>query len=344
MLLVLVAVSHVVGEVGRTSHADLLRETLAAHAATVARLRTVSFQFSTTSNHTGSVTQQDGEYLRSGDDQRVYIRQDGARFEEYVSNERIVDTTQQTLHPTGKVLHTGGIRPNAGYYSSPALPHPWGCTLIGFNTKRGVAAQPLDELIQDYLVNPSARLEAGLVAVTAENEGITIRLDPNHGYLVHSLDTKGPSVSGDPSSHVAVSRQRITSFQEVAPGVYFPSGYTSESQVDGQPMIRQTATFTAVAVNQIVDVGAFRPRFAHGTQVRDLIRGTEYLADVNGKPIGPEKSYTVVGVGPNNPNAADVAVVGPTTGEERRGGWWLLPAGLSVLLAGLAIGFWRRGR
>ncbi len=84
-------------------------------------------------------------------------------------------------------------------------------------------------------------------------------------------------------------------------------------------------------------------RYPGKTEVVNQIDGTKYTVDEFGNKVGPTVPFVPisVGVGPDSKESRQ-----PTQAEEDRFGWWMIPAGLSLLsvIAAIVLFTHLRGR
>lgn len=166
----------------------------------------------------------------------------------------------------------------------------------------------------------------------ADDRKYTVRLDPAANYLIDRLTYRAVRKDGDHNTDVR-SEYAVTSFREVAPGVYFPAAVVSKHYDGGKLFVTHTAEFLDVKVNPIFPAGAFDLKFPTGVYVTDRLRGTRYRIDANEQPAGEVYKYApVVSYGNQSPTPVDA--------DEKRPWSWpkiFLLGSAAVLAVGIGL-------
>jgi hypothetical protein len=158
-----------------------------------------------------------------------------------------------------------------------------------------------------------------------------VRVDPSVNFLIDQVKTRCVRKDGDHSTEVR-NEFVVSSFTEVAPGVYFPERVVSKGVEDGKLVATHTVEFSEVHVNRKYEANSFDLKFPSGVFVTDKINGTLYQVDGNGKPAGSVMKYApVVSVGGGSPT--------PLSEDDR--GWslarWLAVISVGILLSGIYL-------
>ena len=189
-----------------------------------------------------------------------------------------------------------------------------------------------------------ARAHAGELSRTPKPDEVEFRLqgltatfafDP----AANGMLRKMASVSDDPKGYR--SESEVTAFAERAPGVFFPDRVVVRRWSRGEPEADEVFTFAEVAVNKPIPDSTFAFRFHPGVKVTDRVEQTEYWVDAGGRPVGAKSPMAVFTPAPAGGSATEPGR--ETQAEPRRWGWWLLPASLVTLAAGLLVALRRRG-
>lgn len=332
--------------------ADPLADALAAHKAAVEMVDTIHFRFESDHESFGPPRvgffppgKTVGEYWRTRDAQRLTYSQPGLTQSAFISPDKVVVAGESTNPKTGRPLRTASIHPNAGPVI--LLVAPWRDALFALDSHRGMGTQWLGDHIKEFFGKVKYSTADGFGVITSESGAVTIRLDPKHNYLMcgkisRSEGVKNPANPAQPP-RAHILDEEVREFQQVAPGIYFPKRVVIEERLGEELQSRRTVTFSAVRVNAPIPAAVFRPEYKDGTEVTDFIRSTKYKVNPAGQVRGPETTFSMVAVSPISDKQV-TEPAGPTLAEERRWGWWLAPAGLSLVLIGLSIVVWRRSR
>ena len=159
-----------------------------------------------------------------------------------------------------------------------------------------------------------------------------VRIDPAVNYLIDRIDTRFARKDGDTTTDVR-SEYVVSSFTEVAPGVFFPARVVSKGLDDGKLVATHTVEFSDVKVNPRHAAGTFDLKFPSGVYVSDKINGTLYQVDGNERPMGKVMKYApAVSLGGDSPT--------PVSGADETG-WslarWVAIVSVVVLVAGIVL-------
>jgi hypothetical protein len=159
-----------------------------------------------------------------------------------------------------------------------------------------------------------------------EDEELDVVVDPSHNYLVSMVALK----SSSPKERLRYQHQ-VLSFQETAPGIYFPKIVETTTQLVDKdkatrPWRSARTEFTVLAVNEPVPPDTFTKEIEPGVPVWDRAKHIQYKMGNDGQPTGE--------ISPEPPPAA--AVIMPTYKEEKSSAFWTWAVALAATTAFLA--------
>jgi hypothetical protein len=301
--------------------ADFHDDALAKHETTCALISNIKFHF----KYSNGQSVYEGDCWINGERIDLKAKKN--------SNESFQCTIQPAeIRSVSRILNTRlrKIEPTASRYApGRLLPEvmPWFESLIIFPSHSSTGTRTLQSLVTERY--QKFQNESGMPVATSTNGESRIVLDPKHGNLVKSHIT-----TSNRNGQKEVYSTVIDGFHLVAAGVYFPKRCLNTASFDGEVKSEIITEITSVELNSSAPPPL---EFFEKTKVLDLINNTEYTVSANGeksdlKPFEPAVSIS-------NPTGTSTA---PTFEEPTRQGLWLIPAGLSLATAGMALWWYRR--
>ena len=159
---------------------------------------------------------------------------------------------------------------------------------------------------------------------------VTVVLDPRHEYL--------PVIA---RTGKKIWQQKVNTFRELKPGVWFPDSGQFLTEIDGAPYSKETWRITKVDLNRNIPVSLFRPKIPKGTAVIDSLKGERYRQGMPRRKSSPRQISQEAKE--NNPIAdkeSGISAV-PRPFFWRRWGATVLLL-LSISFLGIATWLWRR--
>ena len=161
-----------------------------------------------------------------------------------------------------------------------------------------------------------------------------IDLSKNGLVCERSFNRYSPDVPYDPNKDVR-RVERVTSFRELTPGVYFPEATEWDEYAPRGG--HHHRTFRASNIT-LMKLEATVPELdLTGLNVIDSVAGKEYTVAADGTKSG-EKDFVPAMVGPSSPALDQPA----RSTEPPRAFSWLLPSGIALVV--VALGLWAFGR
>jgi hypothetical protein len=323
---------------------QLLEEVREAHRSTVESMHTFSCKVSVIYPADPKSLKETGQYWRSSDAVRVRGRVGDIEFDS-LQRDSVVRTVG------GRPSGPGGARQHgAAITAAKGRPFPacdvWELALCLFpGPGTDFMMLPFDELLKrsHRLNEVSRRVQEGkeyiVVAYTHRETNWTndfeIWFDPRVNCLAWKSVVKQSSAGS--ANFINTTEQRVTSFREVAPGVFFPD---KVQQYDGNGKVLRSASISDIRVNEPLAPNTFDLQFPPGIQVKDLVQGKAYLTGADGKPT---QMLEDVHLG-QLPSPTGIRPIGATREEPKTWTSWILPISITslVLAAGfLALRRWR---
>jgi hypothetical protein len=158
-----------------------------------------------------------------------------------------------------------------------------------------------------------------------------IRLSKRNGHLV-----VGSTAGGDGY----VTTHLVTEFGREPNGVQIPIAGSVIATSHGKPFLARQTKLSRIDTSPF-DEASVRVRYPRKTSVVNSVEKTEYTVDEGGNLVGDKKPHVplVVGAPPDSTEFHR-----PTDEEPPRAGWWLAPAGCSVLAMAVAVRLYVRNR
>lgn len=147
-----------------------------------------------------------------------------------------------------------------------------------------------------------------VVKATGKSYQHEVAFDPSRNYLVAATGTTSEDYSYEGKIH---------SFQEPAPGFFFPKEAEFAVSLKKNLISKGTVKFQNVRINEPVRPEEFDLRFPRGTSVVDQVKGAIYTTDEDEKPVAktvnplpvPAVPRKEVGAEPAKPNGWPVALI-----------------------------------
>lgn len=170
------------------------------------------------------------------------------------------------------------------------------------------------------------------IVLSSSDSSIKVHLSTRNNFFASSVYSIG--------SHLGVVSERKSSVQKFfrSPnGVVVPEIMTmlvTNRKGDTTSTLQNHTLVLTEIDTQPFDESTVKPRYPRDTKVTNMIDGTDYIIDEDGRVLGDRKPTKLVAVLTASAEQKQL----PTENEPARTGWWILPASLS-LLATIAA-FW----
>lgn len=207
--------------------------------------------------------------------------------------------------------------------------------MISFDMETMLAGRGgLRELVKRACKNQVVDEGAEVRIPFADSTG-SIRLSKKYNYLVLSSESRS-AMNG--AKYIA--SHSVTEFIPGPNGVYIPVAGEILTTRNGEFEFSYKTKLTNIDTSPF-DETAIQLRYPKKMEVVNRIDGTKYTVDEMGNKVSPTEPFVplVVGVGPDSKESRL-----PTQVEESRFGWWLIPAGLSIVFVAYAIVLFARAR
>ena len=261
---------------------ELLSDSLDRHQATMDSIRTFHCRVSVTHSPAPSWGNESAEYWRNGNDFRC--RSQAGRivtdclFRNGVTKQYTIDPMQPGAKETD-----GRITDKDMAYSCD----PWNYGQLSFYGQDRFRVGLKELLAAEGTKSSSRHVEKDgrklvRIKVSHSRADMEIWLDPSVNYLARHVKTTSPFGEGTAT---------VESFQELAPGLFFPTKVLCEV-VSGKDNHKSvwTADFSNVAINGPLATDALAFRFPPNLLVGDSIRHGMFRTNSSGEPVLPAKN------------------------------------------------------
>jgi hypothetical protein len=167
-----------------------------------------------------------------------------------------------------------------------------------------------------------------------KSEG-AVRLSKRHNFLAVGSDAV--SVVNGVRNTTSFS---VTEFKPGPGGAPVPVAATFSVTENGKTVMAHKTKLIGINTTAF-DEATVRIRYPRQTDVVDQITGTQYTVDESGGKVSDTKPFVPLVVG-SSPNSKESHL--PTADEPAQSGWWLAPAGCSVVALAGAIALYLRRR
>lgn len=321
---------------GRVFAQEVLDIAIKSNQSTVEGMHSVQFHFESMSEVLArdaiALPNLKGDFWKSGEFQRFTYDEDALSQTVIIRPENIVVIGHNKFAKTGEFANQARIGPNSGFRSiSFSL---WRDALLAFDGPKGIGCHNLKETVENYLKSPVFNMTDRLATISGGNGITSLILDLQKNHLVAGRIVRMTDKAGRGAKFERVVEERVTSFIELAPGLYFPDQIIVENKLGNVIQTRRTIRISKIRINDLIDQSVFIPAYRNDTEVLNLIDKTRYVVDKFGKivsDITPIKQYA------NGPPDLEYTkgYRAPSSVEEYRWGWWIAPLGLGV--AGMGI-------
>ncbi|MFO0851662.1 MAG: hypothetical protein U0871_24330 [Gemmataceae bacterium] len=305
-----------------------------AHDTTISYLQYIRCKYTTTNQFpppgrpnvlTGEITRGPGVLLVTAAGQgfqSAFLARPG-RFEVY---------TKYRRHSDGKIESKSIVTPT---YKIRSDTEPLRDVLIVFNVESVLSGRGG---LRDYITSKCTgevitRGDEVFLPYAGSQGGL--RLSRQHNYLIIGSESS-KQVGGINNS----TSMLVTEFSPLANGLQIPTAGERKVTENGKVIMSHHSKLSGLDTSQFNE-SEVRIRYAGRTEVTNQIDGTMYTVDDAGVQIEKATPFTPLVVGGGlNPRESKT----PTTNEPPRTGWWLVPAGGSLVALAAALAMYSRNK
>ena len=319
---------------GNVAHAENLDSILAAHETAVSSIQFLQCKYTKTNEfpQSGQPKTLSGEIKRSPNLILVTAKGIGYQSVFYARSGRFETLTYRKNPHTGKMESF---------------------SIITARKRIGIAADPLRDILVFFDLESMLSGRGGLreyVKLCCKNEAIDrgnevfipyattaggIRLSRRYNYFAIESVASGP-LNGEQN----ITTKSAGEFLKIADGTSLPTLGSLVVQENGTTIMSHKTKLADINIRPFADQD-INMQYPERTRVINQIDGTEYIVDKTGAIQGDVAPFVPLIAG-GAAKSSDSRL--PSTSEESRIVWWLLPASCSAISLIAAIVFYLRGR